>query len=64
MFRHFADLSRVRGLLANFDGSHIARHEETGTPADAAQLGTAVADGVLEAGGRAILDELSAASDA
>ena len=55
---------RVRGLLASLDGSRIARHEERGAPESAAQLGTAVAEGVLEAGGRAILDELSSLSDA
>jgi hydroxymethylbilane synthase len=53
---------RVRGLLANLDGSRIARHEETGSPEAAARLGTAVADGVLEAGGREILTQLSLAS--
>ena len=50
---------RVRGLVASLDGTKIARHEERGSSEDASKLGTAVAEAVLEAGGEAILRELS-----
>ncbi len=50
---------RVRGLVASLDGTKIARHEERGPSEDASKLGTAVAEAVLEAGGEAILRELS-----
>jgi hydroxymethylbilane synthase len=50
---------RVRGLVASLDGDRIARHEETGPPEQASELGAAVAEGVLRAGGREILDAIS-----
>ncbi len=55
---------RVRGLVASLDGTKIARHEERGPSGDASKLGTAVAEAVLEAGGEAILRELSEACPA
>ena len=50
---------RVRGLVASLDGKRIARNEQQGPTASASELGTAVAEAVLAAGGAAILRELS-----
>ncbi len=52
------DRLRVRGLIASHDGLRIARHEASGEPDAAPQLGRGVAEAVLEAGGAEILAAL------
>ncbi len=56
-------LVRVRGLLANADGSRMARDEATGSPDGAAELGAQVADAVLAQGGADILRRLRKGDD-
>ena len=57
-------LLRVRGLVASYDGVRVARCEVTGPAADAVELGSQVADGVLAEGGQEILRELPKRDDA
>ena len=47
----------VEGLLASLDGRSVLRSGLTGPAADAASLGSALADGLLGAGGRSLLDD-------
>jgi hydroxymethylbilane synthase len=49
---------RLRGLIAALDGSRLVRDEIRGPAADAAPLGTALAERMLSAGGEAILEEI------
>jgi hydroxymethylbilane synthase len=49
---------RIRGLVASLDGRSIARGEVEGEPAESAKLGESLADAVLDAGGREILEGL------
>lgn len=46
---------RLTGLVADPDGSQVIRHEQEGPRAEAARLGAAVAEKVLERGGGEIL---------
>ncbi len=50
---------RFRGLIASLDGREIVRHEDVGPEAEAAALGTRVAERVLADGGRALLEALA-----
>jgi hydroxymethylbilane synthase len=52
---------RLRGLVANLDGTQVIRAQAVGSPADPEALGAAVADDLLRAGARAILDPLNKA---
>lgn len=49
---------RLEGLVAEVDGSHIIRRSITGPRAEAVNLGTKLANKVLDAGGRQILEAL------
>ena len=49
---------RIRGLVASLDGREIASAEVEGDVADSARLGEALAEAVLEDGGRSILEAL------
>lgn len=53
-----ADLLRVRGLLANGDGTRVVRHEVSGPATAASKLGAEAADVVLGGGGSEILRRL------
>jgi len=53
----------VSGLVAALDGSAVIRRSVTGRPAEAAALGTALADAVLRAGGAAILADIARAAE-
>lgn len=55
---------RFRGLVAALDGSEVVAREDVAPEADATALGTRVAERVLEAGGRRILEALAAANEA
>ncbi|WP_286240429.1 hydroxymethylbilane synthase [Neptuniibacter halophilus] len=48
----------LRGLVARPDGSLILRDEERGSPAEAEQIGIRLADRLLAAGAKAILDQV------
>jgi hydroxymethylbilane synthase len=49
---------RLRGLIAALDGSRLVRDEIHGPAADAAQLGTVLAESMRSAGGEAILEKI------
>ncbi|MBW2499269.1 MAG: hydroxymethylbilane synthase [Deltaproteobacteria bacterium] len=51
---------RFRGLVASLDGKEIAEAERSATMSDASALGAGVAEAVLAAGGREILEALAA----
>jgi hydroxymethylbilane synthase len=53
----------LRGLVASLDGRHIARADAKGPASQAEALGGELAESVLAAGGREILDALRAAAD-
>ncbi len=55
---------RFRGLIASLDGKTLARAEARGEVSEAEDLGARVAESVLAAGGRKILESLAAESDA
>ncbi len=48
----------LRGLVASLDGSRVVRDETRGPATEAAQLGTELAEQVLDAGGKTILEEI------
>ncbi len=48
----------LRGLVASLDGATIIRGERRGAPAEAAALGTSLAEELLDGGAREILDSL------
>jgi len=50
----------LQGLVGEVDGSKLIQRQISGDVAEAAQLGIALADEILEAGGRAILEALYA----
>lgn len=50
---------RFRGLVSSLDGASVVRDEEIAPESAAAALGSRVAERVLEAGGRAILDRIA-----
>ncbi len=52
------DTLRLRGLVAAVDGKNIVRRERTGKAADAEALGRSLAEEILDAGGRGILEEV------
>ncbi len=54
------DQLRLQGLVGAVDGSQLIRREVTGLRSQAAQLGVALADEILAAGGREILEALYA----
>ncbi len=56
------DRLSLRGLVASLDGCAVAKAAETGTVADAAMLGEAVADAVLGSGGAEILAALESSA--
>ena len=49
---------RLRGLVASPDGSRVIKDELSGPPDEAVHFGTVLAEQVLEAGGRDILEEI------
>ncbi len=49
----------LSGLLANLDGSRCIRQSLTGSAADPASLGRLLAERILEAGGREIINDLT-----
>lgn len=49
---------RLRGLVASPDGSRVVKDELSGPPDVAVRLGTDLAEQVLDAGGREILEEI------
>jgi hydroxymethylbilane synthase len=53
----------LRGLVAALDGSRLVRDKIHGPAADAAQLGTDLAERLLVAGGLAILEEVRRGSE-
>jgi hydroxymethylbilane synthase len=53
---------RFRGLVASLDGKEIAEAERSGVMSEAGALGASVAEAVLAAGGREILEALAAGS--
>ncbi len=58
------DNMHLKGLVGEVDGSHIIRREVSGPRGQAGAMGTALADEVLDAGGREILARLYAAEAA
>jgi len=52
------DQIRLRGLIGYPDGSALYRSEKVGAIADAEQLGVAVAEDLLEQGGRGVLESI------
>jgi len=54
------DTIKLTGLIASIDGTTILKEELSGPAADAAEIGVALADTLLAAGGKAILDEVYA----
>ena len=58
------DTVRLTGFVADVDGSRPIRMEETGPAAEAWDVGMRLATRVLEAGGKAILDEVYARESA
>lgn len=52
------DLVRLAGLVSDLTGQTIIRHQAVGFADDAWDLGTELAEEILEAGGREILDEI------
>jgi len=54
------DILHLKGLVGAVDGSVLVVRETTGNRADAEAMGTALADEVLDAGGRPILEALYA----
>jgi hydroxymethylbilane synthase len=54
------DTIRLTGLIASIDGTTILKEELSGSAADAAKIGVALADTLLAAGGKAILDDVYA----
>jgi len=52
------DTVTLTGLIASVDGKEILKEEATAPAADAAKIGTALAEKLLKQGGRAILDEV------
>lgn len=54
----------LRGLVAKPDGTLVLRDEERGTPADAEQIGIRLAERLLDAGAKTILDAVYNNSDA
>jgi hydroxymethylbilane synthase len=50
---------RLRGLVANLDGTQVIRAQAVSSPSDPEALGAEVADELLRAGARAILDSLT-----
>ena len=58
------DTVRLTGFVADVDGSRPIRMEETGPAAEAWDVGMRLAARVLEAGGKAILDEVYARESA
>ncbi len=49
---------KLKGLVASLDGGRVIRDEMEGPVDEAARLGVALADRVLDAGGKQILDEV------
>jgi hydroxymethylbilane synthase len=49
---------RLRGLVANLDGTRVVRAQAVGSVSDPEALGAAVAEDLLRQGGREILDTL------
>lgn len=56
------DALRLRGLVGSPDGSSVYADEVSGAPADAARLGTRLADRLLDAGAGPLLEQLRAAA--
>ena len=54
------DTIKLTGLIASIDGTTILKEELSGPAADAAEIGVALADTLLAAGGKAILDDVYA----
>lgn len=54
---------RLRGLIGAPDGKRVVRGERSGAPADAATLGTALAEELLARGGAEILAEFAKKSE-
>lgn len=52
------DQIRLRGLIGYPDGSQVFRSEKVGVIADAAALGVAVAEDLLDQGGRGVLESI------
>ena len=52
------DQIRLRGLIGYPDGSTVYRSEKVGATADAEALGVAVAEDLLDQGGRAVLESI------
>lgn len=50
---------RVRALLASPDGATVVRSERVGSAEEAAEIGAVLADEILRAGGRELLQDLS-----
>jgi len=57
------DTLHLQGLVAEVDGSQLIRRSLSGSRTEAISLGTALADEVLDAGGREILARLYAEND-
>jgi hydroxymethylbilane synthase len=56
------DTVTLTGLIASVDGKEILKEQETGPAAEAAEMGTRIAEKLLDMGGREILDEVYGAS--
>jgi hydroxymethylbilane synthase len=52
------NLLHLQGLIATLDGSRLVRNEVRGPAAEAADMGTHLAERLLAAGGEAILEEV------
>lgn len=55
---------RLRGLIGSPDGARVVRGETVGTPAEAAQLGTSLAERLLAQGGEEILKAFAGSAQA
>jgi hydroxymethylbilane synthase len=52
------DRLRLRGLVSSVDGGEMVRRERSGPASEPEKLGVALAEEILEAGGRSILEEV------
>ena len=51
----------VEAMIASIDGMRVCRSRSMGTPAEAEKIGIALAEELLDAGGREILKEIGIA---
>jgi hydroxymethylbilane synthase len=58
----YGDQLHLRGLVASLDGRRLVRDEIRGSASDADRMGRELAERILTAGGRAVLEEIERGS--